>query len=170
MADNVRQNYAASSEEGVNKQINLEFYAMYSYLSMANYFERHDVALHGFAKYFRKAGHEELEHAEKLQKFQIQRGGRVVLQDIKKPSKDDWEGPLEAMEAALALERMVNQALLDLHKIADDNGDFQMSDFIEGNYLHEQVEAIKEISDHITNIKRVGTGHGIYHFDKCLGE
>ena len=45
-----------------------------------------------------------------------------------------------------------------------------MSDFLEGNYLQEQVDAIKEISDHITNIKRVDTGHGIYHFDKELGE
>ena len=47
----------------------------------------------------------------------------------------------------------------------------QMADFIEGNYLHEQVEAIKEISDHITNLKRVGPGHGEYHFDKeTLGD
>ncbi len=45
-----------------------------------------------------------------------------------------------------------------------------MSDFIEQNYLHEQVDAIKEISGHITNIKRCGPGHGIFHFDKELGE
>ena len=30
----VRQNYHAESEEGVNKQINMELYAMYTYLSM----------------------------------------------------------------------------------------------------------------------------------------
>ena len=30
----VRQNYAKDSEEGVNKQINMELYAMYTYLSM----------------------------------------------------------------------------------------------------------------------------------------
>lgn len=32
----VRQNYHAESEEGVNKQINLELYAMYTYLSMVD--------------------------------------------------------------------------------------------------------------------------------------
>ena len=37
---------------------------------------------------------------------------------------------------------------------------------MEGNYLAEQVEAIKELGDHITNLKRVGTGHGEYHFDR----
>jgi ferritin heavy chain len=30
----VRQNYAEDSEKGVNKQINMELYAMYTYLSM----------------------------------------------------------------------------------------------------------------------------------------
>ncbi len=128
------------------------------------------MALPGFAKFFKKSGDEEKEHAEKLMSFQVQRGGKVVLEDIKKPAKDDWEGPLKAMQAALQLERDVNQALLDLHKIADEHGDSQMSDFIEGNYLQEQVEAIKEISGHITNIKRCGPGHGIFHFDKELGE
>ena len=57
-------------------------------------------------------------------KFQSQRGGRIILNDIKKPAKNEWGSGLEAMQAALELEKSVNQALLDLHKIADDNGDF----------------------------------------------
>lgn len=36
MASNVRQNYHEESESGVNKQINLELYAMYTYLSMVS--------------------------------------------------------------------------------------------------------------------------------------
>ena len=43
-----------------------------------------------------------------------------------------------------------------------------MTDFIEGQYLQEQVEAIKKIADHITNLKRVGSGLGEYMFDKNL--
>lgn len=62
----------------------------------------------------------------------------------------------------------MNESLLKLHEIADRNGDAQMTDFIEGNYLTEQVEAIKQLSDHITNIKRVGPGLGEYMFDKNL--
>ena len=34
---------------------------------------------------------------------------------------------LEAMEAALELEKKVNQSLLDLHKVADTHGDFQVT-------------------------------------------
>jgi ferritin heavy chain len=41
-----------------------------------------------------------------------------------------------------------------------------MADFIESNYLHEQTEAIKELSDYITNLERVGEGLGVYQFDK----
>ena len=59
-------------------------------------------------------------------KFQVQRGGRIVLNDVKKPAKDEWGTGLDAMQAALELEKTVNQALLDLHKVADANGDFQV--------------------------------------------
>lgn len=41
-----------------------------------------------------------------------------------------------------------------------------MMDFIEGEYLKEQVDGIKQISDHVTNLKRVGSGLGEYMFDK----
>ena len=42
----------------------------------------------------------------------------------------------------------------------------QMADFIESNFLHEQVEAIRELAGHITNLERVGNGLGVYQFDK----
>lgn len=83
----VRMNYHSESEAGVNKQINLELYASYVYLSMGHYFNRDDVALKGFAKFFTKQSDEEREHAQKLIKFQTDRGGRVVLQNVSKPEK-----------------------------------------------------------------------------------
>lgn len=166
MATQPRQNYHAESEAGVNKQINLELYASYVYQSMAYFFDRDDVALPGFHKYFKKASEEEREHAEKFMKYQNQRGGRIVLQNIQKPEKDEWESGLAAMQSALALEKSVNQSLLDLHGVADKHGDTQFADWLESNFLTEQVEAIKEISDYVTNLKRVGSGLGEYMFDK----
>lgn len=163
-----RQNFHQESEAGINKQINMELYASYVYQSMAYYFDRDDVALKGFSKFFKDSADEEREHAEKFMKYQNMRGGRVVLQSIQKPDKDEWGSGLEALETALALEKTVNQSLLDLHKIADKHGDAQMTDMIEGEYLKEQVEAIKDISDKITNLKRVGPGLGEWHFDKEL--
>lgn len=161
-----RQNYHEESEAQVNRQINLELYASYVYQSMYFYFDRDDVALPGFAKYFKKSSEEEREHAEKLMKYQNERGGRIVLQDIKKPDRDEWGTGLEAMQTALALEKNVNQSLLQLHEVASKHNDPQMCDFIETHYLTEQVEAIKQLSDWVTNLKRVGTGLGEYMFDK----
>jgi len=163
-----RQNFHQESEAGINKQINMELYASYTYQSMAYYFDRDDIALQGFSNFFKKSSDEERGHAEKLMKYQNKRGGRVVLQPIQKPDRDEWGTGLEAMETALSLEKTVNQSLLDLHKIADCHGDAQMADFIEGEYLEEQVQAIKEISDMITNLKRVGPGLGEWHFDQKL--
>jgi ferritin heavy chain len=47
----------------------------------------------------------------------------------------------------------------------------QFSDWLEANFLTEQVDSIKELSDYITNLKRVGPGLGEYMFDKeTLGD
>jgi ferritin heavy chain len=162
----IRQNYHDECEAGVNKQINLELYACYVYQQLAFHFNRDDVALSGFEKFFKESSDEEREHAEKLMKFQNQRGGRIVLQDIPKPIKQDWSSGLEAMEAALELEKTVNQSLLDLHVIAAKHNDPHFTDFIETHYLTEQVQAIKKLSDYVTNLKRVGPGLGEYLFDK----
>lgn len=104
-------------------------------------------------------------------KFQNQRGGRIKLSDIKAPTQDEWGSGLQAMEEALALEKKVNQALLDLHAMASTHSDPQMTDFIEGHFLTHQVESIKELAGHVTNLKRVGPGLGEYQFDhETLGD
>jgi len=162
----VRQNFHQESEAGVNKQINLELYASYVYQQMAYHFDRDDVALPGFHKYFKEQSDEERGHAQKFMDFQNKRGGRIVLQDIAKPTKQDWNNGLEAMEAALELEKTVNQSLLDLHVIATGHADAQFCDFLETHFLTDQVESMKKIADHITNLRRVGQGLGEYMFDK----
>jgi ferritin heavy chain len=62
------------------------------------------------------------------------------------------------------------QSLLELHKIADDSKDPQLMDFIESEYLKEQVEAISDFGHLITRMKRAGEGLGIHLIDKELKE
>ncbi|KAG1959562.1 ferritin heavy chain [Pimephales promelas] len=160
------------------------------------YFDRDDKALGNFAKFFRHQSQEEREHAEKLMKFQNQRGGRIFLQDVKKPEKDEWGSGVEALECALQLEKSVNHSLLELHKLSSQHNDphvsdtsetnaltfnqlnliqthsfcfLQMCDFIETHYLDEQVKSIKELGDWVTNLRRMGApqnGMAEYMFDK----
>merc|ERR1711904_380886 len=138
----VKQNFHDECEEALNQHINMELYASYVYQAAARHFQRDDVALHGFAKFFQEASDEEREHAEKFQKYQVLRGGRILLTAVP-PPPTEFESGLAAMEAALQLERDVNQALLTMHEKADEHGDAQLTDFIEGTFLNEQVEGIK---------------------------
>merc|ERR1711970_808233 len=169
MTSKIRQNYHEECEALINKQINMEFYASYVYLSMASYFNRDDQALPRFSSFFQKSSDDERAHGMKLMEDQAKRGGRVVCQDIAKPSSMEWGTPLEAMEAALELEKTVNQRLLDLHKASDDKGDAHLCDFLEAEFLGEQVDGIKEIGDMITKIKRAGDGLGLHIMDKEIG-
>ena len=152
----------------INKQINLEFYASYVYLSMSSWFARSEIALPGFAAYFMTSSDGEREHGIKFMEYQAKRGGKVVFMNIEKPTSMEWGTPLQAMEAALKLEKLVNQSLLSLHTAAGEKGDANLQYFLESVYLNEQVEGIKKIEDFITKIKRAGDGLGTHILDKEL--
>ncbi|KAM5319055.1 ferritin heavy chain-like isoform 1-T2 [Glossophaga mutica] len=155
----VCQIYHQDLEATINCQINLEFYASYAFLSMSYYFDHHDVALKNLAKYLLHQSHEERECAENLKKLQNQQDGRIFLdilpQDIKTPDCDGWESGLNAAECALHSEKSVNQSLLDLHKLATEKDDPHLCDFSDTHYLDEQVKAIEELGNHVTNSSRL---------------
>jgi ferritin heavy chain len=166
MASKIRQNFHENTEALINKQINMEFYASYVYLSMNSFFAREDQALHGFAKFFEKNSGEERDHGKKFMDYQNSRGGKVVFQDVVKPTTMEWGTALQAVEAALDLEIKVNASLLALHVAAGEKGDAHLCDFLESNFLDEQVEGIKELGDLITKMKRAGDGLGLHIIDK----
>ncbi|CAN0927856.1 Ferritin, chloroplastic, partial [Linum grandiflorum] len=167
-----RQSYVDESESAINEQINVEYNASYIYHSLYAYFDRDNVALKGFAKFFKESSEEERGHAEKLMEYQNVRGGRVKLHSILMPPSDfehvEKGDALHAMELALSLEKLVNEKLLSLHSVASKNNDPQMAEFIEREFLNEQVESIKKISDYVTQLRLVGKGHGVWHFDQML--
>ncbi|XP_069505502.1 ferritin, higher subunit-like [Ambystoma mexicanum] len=169
MESQVRQNLHADCEAAINGLVNMKLYASYTLLSMSCHFDRDDVALARVCDFFQEQSQEEHEHAQKLLRYQNKRGGRVALQDIRKPEREDWGNSLEAMQAALHLEKTLNQVLLDLHKLATEKSDPHLCDFLETVYLQEQVKTIKKLGDYVTNLKRVGVpqmGLGEYLFDK----
>ncbi|KAM1353310.1 hypothetical protein ACFX2H_032817 [Malus domestica] len=167
-----RQRYAKESEAAINEQINVEYNVSYVYHALFAYFDRDNIALKGLAKFFKESSEEEREHAEKLMEYQNMRGGRVTLHSITAPPTEfdhvEKGDALYAMELALSLEKLTNEKLLNLHKVADENNDAQLTDFIESEFLAEQVEAIKKIADYVTQLRMVGKGHGVWHFDQQL--
>ncbi|XP_032141724.1 ferritin heavy polypeptide-like 17 [Sapajus apella] len=165
----VLQNYDNNCKDAVNSHIKLEFYASYVYLSMAFYFNQDDVALKNFYHYFLCLSDDKMERAQKLMRLQNQRGGFICLHDIRKPERQGWESGLKAMECAFNLEKTINQSLLELYQLATEKGDPHLCDFLESHYLHEQVKAIKELGDYVSNLRKICSpeaGLAEYLFDK----
>lgn len=95
------------------------------------------------------------------------RGGRVHFFPITEPPHQDWKSALNILEVTLQMEKDVNQSLLNLHRIAEENDDPALEDFLESEYLAEQVDDIKKCADYITELRRCGgEGLGLYLFDR----
>ncbi|KAK3019517.1 hypothetical protein RJ639_003189 [Escallonia herrerae] len=181
-----RHKFADSCEAAINEQIKWVFFAVfeislfgssicyivsveynvsYVYHALFAYFDRDNVALKGLAKFFKESSEEERDHAEKLMEYQNKRGGKVKLQSILMPASEfdhaEKGDALYAMELALSLEKLTNEKLLNLHTVAGENNDVQLADFVESEFLTEQVEAIKKISEYVAQLRRLGKGHGI---------
>lgn len=146
----------------------MEFGASYVYQSIAAYLSHDSVALPGLSAHFRKEAEEERSHALKFVDYLVKRGGVVKFSDIKAPT-NVWKSAREILEAALELEKAVNASLLKLHVLADESNDPHLADFIEEQFLDDQVESLKEISDLITQLDRCGNeGLGLYLFDQKM--
>ncbi|XP_053515682.1 ferritin light chain-like [Artibeus jamaicensis] len=169
MSSQIRQNYSTEVEAAVNSLVNLHLYASYNYLSLGFYFDRDDVALQDVGHFFRELAKKKREDADCLLTLQNQHGGRILLQDVQKSSRHEWGTTQDAMEAALALEKTLNQALLDLHALASARTDLYLCDFLKNQFLDEEVKLIKKMCDHLINIHRLGgpqAGYGEYLFER----
>ncbi|XP_028637304.1 ferritin heavy polypeptide-like 17 [Grammomys surdaster] len=165
----VRQNYDWHCEDAVNTHIQLQLYASYVYMSMAVYFDRDDVALENFKRFFLSKSHNCQASAEMFMQLQNKRGGYVTLLDISRPERDSWHGGFQAMECALHMEMMLNENLLNMHGMAKEKGDAHLCHFLEENCLNQQVEVLKEVGGYLTNLRHIGAvEHNLaeYLFDK----
>jgi hypothetical protein len=52
----------------------------------------------------------------------------------------------------------------------DSHADAAMTDFIEGKLLADQVNSVKEHAIFVSQLRRIGKGHAVYHFDLELAE
>jgi ferritin heavy chain len=164
--------YEDRAEAAVNQQINIELNMSYVYTSMYAYFDRANVGLPGFAGYFRSKAAEETTHAQRLIAYQNLRGGRVQLAALL-PPQTRYDHPekgdaLYAAELALSLEKLNFQKLHELATLAGEIGDNQMSDFVEAHMLEDQAEDVKATAVLVSELRRVGRGHGVWHIDHRL--
>jgi ferritin heavy chain len=60
------------------------------------------------------------------------------------------------------------QKLRELATIACEVGDNQMSDFVEAHMLEDQAADVKATAVLVSELRRVGKGHGVWHIDYRL--
>ncbi|MFA5370122.1 MAG: ferritin [Candidatus Omnitrophota bacterium] len=117
-------------------QINREIYSGYLYLGMAFY--AHSIGLKGFASWFKCQFREELEHAERMYDFLLEKGARVLLDEIEAPVQD-YQCAQELFEKTLAHEIAVTGMIKCLFDAAKKEGDEDTIRLISW-FVKEQVE------------------------------
>ncbi|RWW41173.1 hypothetical protein BHE74_00053367 [Ensete ventricosum] len=144
-----RQKYADDSEAAINLQIKYPLPPTHgSLLSSLSFLNFHQVGdLPGDLVFYYS-----LIYGANVFK-RNKRGGKVKLLPIISPLSE-FDHPekgdaLHAMELALAIEKLTNEKLLSLHKVAQKCNDAQMADFIETEFLGEQVRHVWQFCIHM---------------------
>jgi len=153
--------------KAINEQIKNELESYYIYLSMAAYF--HSISLDGMGHWMRCQAHEEMIHAMKFFEHIIDRGGKVVLQDLKQ-LKIDWESPLEAFKDALNHEQFITGKINDLTSLAREEKDYASEPLLAW-FSDEQVEEEANAGKITDQIEMVGDDKsGLLMLDRELGQ
>lgn len=164
-SSSIVQNFDSECERAINQQIKFEYLAW----SLYAYFSRFDVAFPGAAGFFWKSAEEELGHAKQWIDYQNKRGGVVKFYSSRYDLSRSVVTLQDAFREALECEKLINERLLELNELAGRKSDTQLCDFIESNFLGEQIDSIKQLGDYITQLERIGdSGHGQMYFDDRL--
>ncbi|XP_071067953.1 ferritin light chain-like isoform X3 [Dasypus novemcinctus] len=150
MASQICQNDSAQAETSVNCLINLQLQASYAYLALGYYFDHNKAALKGVDLFFCELVKEKLEGPEQLLKMQNPCAAAVPSSRTCR-SLPEVSGVV-AMEAALVLEKTLNQALWDLHALGSANPDPHLRDFLENRFLEEEVQLMEVYGKSVPNV------------------
>lgn len=153
--------------KAINNQIKNELESYYIYLSMAAYF--HSNSLDGMGHYMRCQAQEEMVHSMKFFEHVLDRGGKVVLQDLKQ-LKTDWESPLEAFKDAFEHEKFITGKINELTAIAREEKDYSSEPLLAW-FSDEQVEEEANAGKIADQVKMVGDDKsGLLMLDRELGQ
>ncbi|MFW9985645.1 MAG: ferritin [Candidatus Odinarchaeota archaeon] len=139
-------------QDAINDQINFELYSGYIYLSMAAYFE--SINLSGMAHWMKIQAGEEYEHAMRFWEHVTDRGGRVILTEIKAPTTE-WDSPFAAFENAYEHEKIVTERIFKIGKLAEKLGDKSAIPMLNWFY-DEQVEEEEQTQRIADMLKMIG--------------
>ncbi len=154
-------------EDAINKQINVELWSAYLYLSMSTHYTHE--GLPGVANWFTQQFHEEQEHALKFMQYMASKGNKVLLEPLNEV-QTSWNSLSEALGDALAHEKVVTANINNLVTLARQEQDYATENMLQW-FISEQVEEEESVQEILDALNLIGDkGHAIYMFDKELGK
>jgi ferritin len=163
----LRRNIMISKEtaKALNEQINKELFSAYLYQSMSAYSSF--TGLKGFANWFQVQAQEEVFHAQKIYKYILDQGDKIILEAIDKP-QIEFKSPLDMAEQTLTHERKVTASINNLVKLAHNQNDMATVIFLQW-FVTEQVEEEANASEMIDKLKLArDNGAALLMIDKEL--
>lgn len=152
-------------EQALNDQIKEELFSAYTYMSMEAYAE--SLNLTGFAHWFYVQSKEEMDVANSIHKYLIDRDGRVEYQAIPKPPVD-FKNALHLFEETLIHEKYITEKVNKLFELSVKEKDYALQSFLR-KYIDNQVEEESQIKEIIERIKLAGSeGQALYMIDREL--
>ncbi len=152
-------------EEALNAQINAEMWSAYFYLSMSAWCSA--AGKPGMANWFEVQFREEQDHARILFNYVLQRGGRVVLQQID-AVPTEWESEIDVFEKTLEHEQKVTSLINNLFALTTAENDYATQSMLKW-FIDEQVEEEDNVRNIIDNLRMLnGNGYGLFMIDKEL--
>lgn len=146
-------------------QIIREMESAYLYRDMSRFYAL--KGLNGFASWFKKQAEEEMEHAEKIADYLIERDSFYEYSNIEF-MKVDYQDVRQPLVKQLEHEKVVTGLIHNLYKVAEEVGDVAAKIFLNW-FVEEQVEEEANAKALIDKIDLVGMGGvAIYQLDKEL--
>jgi len=153
--------------QALNDQLNAELYSSYLYLAMAA--RCHALNLPGAAHWLEVQSKEESEHAKKIYEYIILRRGEVKLQAIQQPP-NNWTKLSQLFDDVMAHEQHITKRILDLAKLAEQEGDVATQSFLRW-FVDEQVEEEASVDAIVQRLKLVGDApQGLFWIDRELAQ
>jgi ferritin len=152
--------------KALNRQTNAEIASAYLYMSMAAWFDAHN--LRGCAGWMKAQAQEEFLHAMKFYNYINERGGKVEFAAVEAPPAG-WNSPQAVFEAVRGHEQKVTRGIYELVDLAASERDHATTALLQW-FVGEQVEEEANAEELVHKIAMVGQHpHGLYMLDKELG-
>lgn len=149
-------------EQALNKQIELEGYASFLYLSMASWCDKE--GLDGCAAFMHRQSEEEKEHMLRIFHYISEVDGHALTPAIKQPPHE-FESVKSLFEEVYAHEQRVTKAIHELVALSMEERDHTTHHFLQW-YIDEQKEEEALMRTILDKIKLIGNGpQSLYYID-----